>query len=367
MELEKSSKTVDFFLGANSPAGFAGYFNELIHIQNGHRGFVIKGGPGTGKSSLMKKVAQALEGKDECIERIHCSSDPDSLDGVIGKDANASIADGTAPHVIEPDYPGACQTTVNLCEYWDEAALDKNREEIVSLNQKNKALHARCTRYLKAAHALLSDNEAIALECTDFLKIRSFSQKLIHKEIPPRKGSAGKEHKRLLSAVTPQGILLYRDTAAALCDRVYVIKDDFGAVSRGVMANLRDAALAAGYEVYTCYCPLEPLSKVEHLLIPQLSLGFVTANKFIDPKIPAFRTVNFSRFTNVEQLRRKKQRLSFNKKAACELFEEAVRTLKEAKAVHDDLESCYLTAVDFSRVDEKAQEVIAQFIARCGR
>ena len=30
------------------------------------------------------------------------------------------------------------------------------------------------------------------------------------------------------------------------------------------MAKLLDAAVAAGYEVYACYCPLEPTVRVEH-------------------------------------------------------------------------------------------------------
>lgn len=365
MGLEKGGKLLDFFLGANSPAGFAGYFDELLNIQNGHRCYVIKGGPGTGKSSLMKRVAGALEGADERIEQIHCSSDPDSLDGVIGKTANISIADGTAPHVIEPEYPGACQTTVNLCEYWDENLLDQSREEIVAACQKNKAFHARCTRYLKAAHSLLADNEAIAAECTDYRKVMLFAKKLIHKELPVKRGAQGKEHKRLLSAVTPKGILVYGESVSALCERVYVVRDDFGAVSRVLMNELRSAALAAGYEVYTCYCPLDA-SKVEHVLIPELSLGFVTANKFVDTKVQPFRAVNFSRFTNVEKLRRKKQRISFNKKAAAELFEEAVSVLKQAKANHDAIESYYLAAIDFDKVDKKAKEVTDAVVKRCG-
>ncbi len=365
MELEKDSKILDFFLGANSPAGFAGYFEELVDIQNGHRGYVIKGGPGTGKSSLMKRVAKVLEGADEQIERIHCSSDPDSLDGVIGKTANASIADGTAPHVIEPGFPGACQTTVNLCACWDEALLDQSREEIVRLSLKNKAFHARCTRYLKAARALLADNETIAAECTDYAKVQLFAKKLIHKELPVKKGSVGRAHKRLLSAVTPKGILMYGETVSALCQRVYVIRDDFGAVSRMLMAKLLDAAVAAGYEVYACYCPLEPTVRVEHLLIPELSLGFVTANKFVDTGAKPFRVINFSRFTDIEKLRKKKQRISFNKKAATELFEEAVAILKEAKANHDELEAFYLAAVDFDKVNAVAENVIQAFQSRC--
>lgn len=91
-------KKIDFFLGANSPQGFASYFDELSDINRGYRSYIIKGGPGSGKSSMMKHTIPVLENDNTLIERIHCSSDPNSLDGVIFYDSKISIVDGTAPH-----------------------------------------------------------------------------------------------------------------------------------------------------------------------------------------------------------------------------------------------------------------------------
>ena len=98
---------LDFFLAANSTQGFVSRFDQLGDHQQGWRSIIIKGVPGCGKSTLMKQAAQAMAGCGEAVEQIHCSSDPDSLDGIILEDLCVSVADGTAPHVLEPRYPGA--------------------------------------------------------------------------------------------------------------------------------------------------------------------------------------------------------------------------------------------------------------------
>ena len=93
----KSPQTVDFFLGTTTPAGFKGYFRQLGQ-EPGMQLYLIKSGPGCGKSTMMKQLAQLSAGP---VQRIHCSSDPDSLDGVVFCDKNAAILDATAPHTLD--------------------------------------------------------------------------------------------------------------------------------------------------------------------------------------------------------------------------------------------------------------------------
>ena len=124
--------SVDFFLGATTPAGFKGYFEPLRH-EPGMQMYLIKSGPGCGKSTLMKRLAQAAEQQGQPIEKIHCASDPDSLDGVVFLQKHAAILDATAPHVVEPDAPGADEIVVSLYHTIDaesEEILDAIQEEL---------------------------------------------------------------------------------------------------------------------------------------------------------------------------------------------------------------------------------------------
>ena len=68
--MQTTSKTVDFFLGATTPAGFKGYF-EPLRREPGMQMYLIKSGPGCGKSTLMKQLAQKAEQQGQSIERVH--------------------------------------------------------------------------------------------------------------------------------------------------------------------------------------------------------------------------------------------------------------------------------------------------------
>lgn len=102
--MSDTAKPLRFFLGANTPQGFVSRFDQLADPTDGWREFVIKGGPGAGKSTLMKRVADFAADRCGQVELIHCSSDADSLDGVILPDIKTSIADGTPPHAGAPQY-----------------------------------------------------------------------------------------------------------------------------------------------------------------------------------------------------------------------------------------------------------------------
>ena len=90
-----------FFLGANSCEGFVSLYPQL-QKEASRRLYVIKGGPGCGKATCIRALSEGLGGAEEYI---HCSSDPDSLDGAVLSDL--VLLDGTAPHVFEPCSPAA--------------------------------------------------------------------------------------------------------------------------------------------------------------------------------------------------------------------------------------------------------------------
>ncbi|MCL2512653.1 MAG: hypothetical protein FWF08_02025 [Oscillospiraceae bacterium] len=74
---------VCFFAGANSPEGFYSLFSDIYDPLDGWELYIIKGGPGTGKSSSMGRMAEKIEKEGYSCERILCSMDSGSLDAVI--------------------------------------------------------------------------------------------------------------------------------------------------------------------------------------------------------------------------------------------------------------------------------------------
>ena len=88
-----------FFLGANSSDGFVSRFESAYSPDGRWRCYIIKGGPGTGKSTFIRRIISAMAEQGEKIEIIPCSSDPSSLDAAIFPDKKIAVFDGTAPHV----------------------------------------------------------------------------------------------------------------------------------------------------------------------------------------------------------------------------------------------------------------------------
>lgn len=84
-------KTVDFFLCTNAANRFFSLCAPFDDPKPGYRRFLIKGSAGCGKSTAMKRIAARFSKNDSLTERIHCSSDPDSLDGVILHDAKCVL------------------------------------------------------------------------------------------------------------------------------------------------------------------------------------------------------------------------------------------------------------------------------------
>ena len=54
-------KEINLFPGSNTSKGFYSFYRYILTQDNANRILCLKGGPGTGKSSLMKKVGKKKE------------------------------------------------------------------------------------------------------------------------------------------------------------------------------------------------------------------------------------------------------------------------------------------------------------------
>jgi hypothetical protein len=360
--MKPEGKALHYFLGSNTPQGFVSRFDQLADPDDGWRCFVIKGGPGSGKSTMLKRVAAHLREQGRDVEIIHCSSDVDSLDGVICPSLKLSFADGTPPHAIEPKFPGAFESMVDVTSCWDDDLLFTRRKEIMKLSRTCSRYHEYCCRYLGAAGSLSADTYRIALDCLHTQKLISYCKRLTERELRPLKNAAGKESIRVFSAVTNQGVVAFTDNAKILCKRLYLINDEYGAVSRVLLQYIRSAAITGGHNLISCYCPLSPFEKLEYLFLPDMGVGFLTSNGFHDfsLQIEPYRIVNSRRFTDNDLLRENRKRLNFNRKATAQMVGQAETLLKDAKTVHDELEQYYIEATDFTRVEALTQKLLTR-------
>lgn len=346
---------VRFFLGSNTPDGFVGTTSTL-YTSDGWRVYLLKGGAGTGKSTLLRRVYEQLIG--ETAEVFCCSSDPNSLDAVRFPDRQLCLIDGTAPHTIEPSYWGAVEQIVPLSSCM--GTLYENAPNVVALTDEKRALHRRCCRHLRTAASLISDSRRIENDCLDREKVCRYAHRLAISEWQSGtcESQPFESETRFLSAFTPEGWITLYDTLQALCPRIYSIEDEQGVAASLLLSELQKAATADGKRCIACPCPLFPGDGPEHLLLPELGLAFTTSNSFHKVDFPVFRRIHASRFLDTERLRRHRQRLSFLRRAAIELLREATALSAQAKAVHDRLEQYNAAVMDWQRYEKLADELL---------
>ncbi len=338
--MQENSKK--YFLAANSCRGFVSEF--LSNCSEEYKTYIIKGGPGTGKSSFMKRVASYAEKSGEKVIYCPCSSDPKSLDGIICENKKIIIIDGTAPHTVDPVYPAVAQEILNFGEFWDSEKL-KNKAEIIAITNHNKALHKTASRYITAAGEMLYDNFKTATACADTNKCKSFAEKLC-KNIFTKTNRIPKETVRFIAGITPDGFVTFPTT---IIQNLIIISDDFFAVSSYILSVIRQTALLNGYDIITLKSPFFP-ELIDHIIIPELNLAVVSENKFIKFKNEQ-RRIHARRFYDSRLLHQSKNRIKFNKRLSDELLSSAYFTLSEAKMVHDELEKHYINAMDFEKLN----------------
>lgn len=337
-------KTLKYFLAANSCEGFINHFADCYNPRNGWKAYIIKGGPGTGKSSFMKKVATKAKEKNENYILCPCSSDPHSLDAVIFPNKKTVIMDGTAPHTVDPRYPAVCEEILNFGQFWDSTKIS-NPKEIIEITDRNKTLHQTAQKYLIAAGQIMIDEYKTALLCTKKVETKNFATKLCKKNIPSKNGTPY-EWEAFLGGITPQGIITYPETILNSCKKLVIISDKHRACSNIIMNEIRNYCLINGYEIITLKNPFLPSLIIDHVIIPELSVAFVTEDK-TQIFVTDTRRIHARRFVSSKLLHNSLPRLKLNRKVRESLLTACADTLKKAKEVHDELESFYINAMNF--------------------
>ena len=172
-----------YFVTANGYRGFRSYYGDVYRSDEFTRIFVLKGGPGTGKSRLMREVAASAAAGGAAVDYVYCSSDPASLDGVIMKkgEKRVAILDGTAPHLRCADVPGAVDELVNLGEFWNPFELVCERDEILRLSREKSAAFSLGYRYLSLAGNAMEAALAVARTALDKEKLDAFLLRRLRK------------------------------------------------------------------------------------------------------------------------------------------------------------------------------------------
>jgi hypothetical protein len=348
-----AGKVKNYFAGGNTAKGFHNLYDS--NLQGLDRLFILKGGPGTGKSSLMKKIGNEWLEKGYNIEFLHCSSDNNSIDGVLIPALKVGIVDGTAPHVIEPKAPGAVEEYINLGEAWDKKALAAHKNSIQRLTEQISAAFANAYATFKEALEVHDDWEKIYINSMEFQKADQLTNKLIDSFFGKMKLNKKPDVRhRFLGAATPKGAVDFVPNLTEEIPKRYFIKGRPGSGKSTMLKKLAAAAEVRGVDTEVYHCGFDPNS-LDMLIFRELGIAIFDStapheyfpsrdgDEIIDMYEILIEPGTDDIFADIISKISAKYRNKMN---------EATSWLAKAKELHDELEEIYVSAMNFEIVDK---------------
>lgn len=346
----------NIFPGGNTSRGFYSFYRYILGQEEARRIICIKGGPGTGKSSLMKKVGIYFNEKGYDIEYHHCSSDNNSLDGIVIKGLNVAILDGTAPHVVDPQNPGAVDEVLNMGDCWDEDGFKKYRHKIIDINRKVGKTFKRAYRFFGAAKLVYDDWYTYNSEALNNNKLNLLKESLKDSLLTTSPSNIGFDRHLFATAFTPNGIITYIENLCSDYKNIYVLKGGPGTGKTNVLEYLSTEALRRGYYVEIFHTPLIP-EKIEHILIPDLNVAILTSNEINNLDLQGT-IIDMKDYLNPSTLEKNKVETEYDAAEFYTLLNKGLATIKQAKGLHDQLETFFIPNMDFSKLDTVFEKII---------
>lgn len=343
-----------YFIGANTGDGFAGDYDTLLSEESlkYKKIFIIKGGSGTGKSTMMRRVAAACENMGAKATYLLCSSDPGSFDGVLleKNGVHIAIADGTAPHTLDPVYAGACGEIVNSGDCWDTAYLEALVDTITDIVNEKKACYQAAYRYISGA----TDAQRMLSSLGDKILLRDKMEACAGRiaAAEPLLGRKGKAVCCRTLAISMKGAV--RLSTFENAGRLVSV-EDCAFLAPQFMKAVSDAFICRGYDVYESVSPFGTVSEV---LVPAADIAFVGRRDGVDYT----KNINLRRFADSAAMQSTRQKRRFAKNCFNELLDGALDCLGEAWRLHSALEEIYIKGMDFSRLDSMTERLSQRLV-----
>ncbi|MGI6167485.1 MAG: hypothetical protein ACOYIA_05045 [Eubacteriales bacterium] len=343
-----------FFAASNSGRGFKNYYEQIFGRAD--RIFVVKGGPGTGKSRFMNDVAGHAEEAGWAAEYYYCSSDPASLDGVLLYNEGRCVAviDGTPPHPWEPALPGVREEIVNLGEFWDSAKLSEAGEEIRELTEKRAELWRMVYRWLAGCLDMCEVIKSIGAACLDPGVLREGAEAMLA-GVPD--GEKPGIRPALLSSVGMAGSVSsehFIRNAATL----FVIKDRY-MTAHVLLGEVIRLAQAKKLSVIVSYDPIDA-DRADGLFIEGSRVAAVVGEPGLGRE-----SINISmdEFITLPD-KKTRARAEYAERCRAAMLAGAVDVLGEIRTCHFRLEEIYTLAMNFEAKEAFTREFCQKYFPK---
>ncbi len=341
-------KIQHYFAGGNTPGGFYSYYNEILPLEETRYTVYLKGGAGTGKSTLMKKWGMALAEEGHPVEFLHCSGDPSSLDGIVARGIGLSVVDGTSPHVQDPRALGVADCIFDPGRFIDRTLLLPHRERLIALSNRKKECYTRAYRNLAVAGTIYGGvleerGKALSQNALYETGKRVLDELFANHPVTSKRGRL---RRAFASAVTPRGVVDYSDTLFEGLERWQLVAEN-GLGVDSLLSRVAEGAQARGMGVEGYCSPLFP-KRFEHLVLTDLGVVLTTAESGISA-----RHIDLTSCLDESVFAERKRQTEEDLKLFDLFLSRTVSHLRRAGEEHARMEELTVPAMDFAQMEEE--------------
>ncbi|MBR6808132.1 MAG: hypothetical protein IKM46_07115 [Clostridia bacterium] len=350
-ECVPTEKNVCGFVGMNSGKGFVGLLGEIFDESVLQKVYVIKGAPGTGKSTFMKELSKRAASCSHNVQEYLCSSDYTSLDAVV-IDSKIAVVDGTSPHCYEPMYPGAVSEIIDYTKFWDNSKLENAKNEIIDLSGKKSRAYVQAYSKLKCEMNLLYERINSVRNLINFEKMRSQIKRQV--SIICKSNDSGKIHRCVTRSVGMKGRVMLDCICNSTLNKIKV--SDVYSSAYIYMSELLKELILSKKELWVSYDPICP-ELVCDIIIPQENILITVGDVAVYDK-----NVNMMRFVDHDSLTDIRGFLRLSDKCSGLFACETDQYLSFAGEAHFELEKIYGETMNFDYLktysDLKIHEIL---------
>lgn len=344
------------FFGGNTSNGFYSLHNNIINEKR-KKLYILKGMPGGGKSSLMKRIGEYLNKQGYTVEFHHCPSDPDSLDSILITEMKIAIVDGTAPHIMDPVYPGISDEIIDLAQFIDKKKLINNEEEIIRAKAANRRAYFNAFSYFKSLrhiHDIIIERNKQGVDFKGInIRTKLIIEEIFSKNKTEEEDLLFSERHAFTTANSPKGLVDYTNTILEGIRSIYYIEGEKGTGKSTILKKIYDEAVIRGLAVEVYHDPTFP-EKIETLNIKELDTC-ITSNK--NGEKYATEVINLNEFFDESVIDEKDYEL-YNL-----LVEKATFSLVEARKNHYIMEKIYIPTIDYNRIDQVRESLLKEILS----
>lgn len=344
------------FTSSNTYHGFRSFIPELIKPLQ--RAYILKGAPGTGKSTLIRMLGESLANRGYAIDFWLSASDPLNPEGVYLPRLEIAVVNGSLGLSLDPRYPGVTGEIIHLEQFQDRTALRLHGREIIELVDRLEAENEQAFQIMKNAAGL---KEELKKNASSRLKMEKINQLIDRLEDELFKESPAERH-FYASAYTAEGTINYVDEISRNCQRRYILKGPPGSAKSTIISEMARRGRERGWYMEYYHCGLD-LESLVMLIIPSQGIALIDAGNAELSLRPWDVVIDMntclepldSSPAQSEDTQANRAYETLLSQAQIQ-FDNAYKTLKELKKI-------YGSVMDFAGLDEKREELLQEIIA----